>query len=204
MAEAMLDCAVCGTRKWKPMEGSHAEDLRIAGAAKLFCESCTRETYWLYSQHEEGSAAPRRTAEPPARVDPTALPADVPGAAAVLADASGGSQGPVRSMQTERRLGSDRRQRARRNQRRVSLQVPVRLRVSSPSAQFEEVTRTVNVCRSGIYIQTERPYSKGLPLYVAMNYSLRDPGMAGEQKATVVRVDAVPGSPAKGVAIQLH
>jgi hypothetical protein len=197
----MLDCAICGTRKWKDLEESHDEDLRMAGAARLFCESCTRETYWLYSQHAEGAAAPRRAAAPPTRVK------SANGSAEVLTPAGGEAvspQSPMRVMQTERRIGSDRRHRPRRAQRRVALQVPVRLRVSSPASQFEEVTRTVNVCRNGIYIQSERPYLKGVPLYVAMNYSPKEPGMASEQKATVVRVDASAGSAARGVAIQLH
>ena len=171
------------------MEEDHAEDLRISGAAKLFCESCTRETYWIYSQHSEGSVAPRRTADAPTE-----------GAASPAATA----QATPMRMQTERRVSSDRRGRVRRLQRRVALQVPVRVRVISAAQQFEEVTRTMNVSRSGIYIQSDRPYTKGLPIYVAMNYSSREPGMAGEQKATVVRVDSVPGSQSRGVAIQLH
>jgi hypothetical protein len=106
--------------------------------------------------------------------------------------------------QTERRVSTDRRGRVRRMQRRVALQVPVRVRVISAAQQFEEVTRTMNVSRSGIYIQSDKPYAKGTPIYVAMNYSAREPGMSGEQKATVVRVDSVPGSTSRGVAIQLH
>jgi PilZ domain len=198
MAGVMLDCAVCGARKWKPVEEAHAEDLRISGAAKLFCENCARETYWLYSQHSEGAMAPRRAGEQAARASA--------GSAAGASSASSTAEQatPMRSMQTERRVGIDRRARSRRTQRRVALQVPVRLRVISAASQFEEITRTMNVSRSGIYIQSERPYTKGLPIYVAMNYSAREPGMSGEQKATVVRVDSLPGSPGRGVAIQLH
>jgi hypothetical protein len=197
MSGAMLDCAICSTRKWKPLEEAHVEDLRLSGAARLFCESCTRETYWFYSQHSEGAAAPRRMAEPPSRS--TLVPSGSEPAVAAQEH-----QSPMRSMQTERRMATDRRSRARRVHRRVALQVPVRLRVSSAAAQFEEVTRTMNVCRNGIYIQTERPYSKGLPIYVAMNYSAREPGSTQEQRATVVRVDPIPGSTARGIAIQIH
>ena len=56
MSGAMLDCAMCGSRKWKDLEASHEEDLRMAGAARLFCESCTRDTYWFYSQHSDGAS----------------------------------------------------------------------------------------------------------------------------------------------------
>jgi hypothetical protein len=67
MSGAMLDCAICATRKWKELEPSHEEDLRMAGGARLFCECCARETYWFYSQHTEGASTAGRTAQPPAR-----------------------------------------------------------------------------------------------------------------------------------------
>jgi hypothetical protein len=200
MSGAMLDCAICAARKWKDLESAHEEDLRMAGAARLFCEGCTRETYWFYSQHGEGSSSAGRTAQPPSRSKASN------GTDEVSAAAIGGAspEAPMRVMQTERRVAVDRRNRARRAQRRVALQVPVRVRVNSPASQFEEVTRTVNVCRNGIYIQSERPYSKGAPIYVAMNYSQREPAMASEQKATVVRIDSSAGTPTRGVAIRLN
>jgi hypothetical protein len=205
MSGAMLDCAMCGSRKWKSLEDTHAEDLRISGAAKLFCEGCTRETYWMYSQHSDGAAAVRRTAEPPSRATITAAQgAETGGAPPPPGESAGGPTGPVRSMQTERRVATDRRGRARRSNRRVALQTPVRVRVISAASQFEEITRTMNVSRNGLYFQSERPYTKGLPIYVAMNYSSREPAVAPEQKATVVRVDSVPGSATRGIAIQMH
>jgi len=202
MSGAMLDCAICSTRKWKDLEASHEEDLRMAGAARLYCDGCARETYWFYSQHSEGASTAGRTAQPPARSKASS------GAVEVSASSSGeaavAAQTPQRVTQAERRTAADRRHRARRAQRRVALQVPVRLRVNSPASQFEEETRTVNVCRNGIYIQSERPYSKGAPLLVAMNYSPRQPDMTSEQSATVVRVDTLAGTAARGVAIQLR
>ncbi|MBI2820324.1 MAG: hypothetical protein HYX73_10120 [Acidobacteria bacterium] len=174
----------------------------MAGAARLFCESCTRDTYWFYSQHSEGASTAGRTAQPPARIKASNGAVEV--SASSSGEAAGSPQTPMRIMQAERRIGTDRRHRARRTQRRVALQVPVRLRVNSPASQFEEITRTVNVCRNGIYIQSERPYTRGAPLYVAMNYSPKETGILSEQKATVVRVDSTAGTPARGVAIQLH
>jgi hypothetical protein len=109
----------------------------------------------------------------------------------------------MRAMQADRRIAADRRGRARRLQRRVALQVPVRVRLNTAGSQFEEVTKTVNVSRNGIYIQSERPYGKGSPVYVAMNYSTREPAMNSEQKATVVRIDALAGTRARGIALQL-
>lgn len=201
MSGAMLDCAICASRKWKDLEASHEEDLRMAGAARLFCDGCTRETYWFYSQHSDGTSTAGRTAQPPSRRKSSNGGLEDPTPAS--SEAAGSPQTPMRVMQAERRIAADRRHRMRRGQRRVALQVPVRLRVSSPASQFEEITRTVNVCRNGIYIQSERPYAKGAALYVAMNYSPKEPGMASEQKATVVRVDPSAGAPARGVAIQL-
>jgi hypothetical protein len=195
---------MCGTRKWKSLEETHTEDLRISGAAKLFCESCTRETYWTYSQHSEGNSAVRRIAEPSSRTMTSAVGGAEAGAAAAADEPAGCQQGPVRSMQTERRVASDRRGRTRRTNKRVALQTPVRVRVISAASQFEEVTRTMNVSRNGLYFQSDRPYTKGLPIYVAMNYSPREPAVAAEQKATVVRVDSVPGTATRGIAIQLQ
>jgi hypothetical protein len=189
----MLECVICNGRKWKSLEAAHEEDLRLSGAARLFCDGCTRETYWLYSRNDAGAAPVRRTAEPPMRAESQA-PSPAPPAA----------EPAPRSVQTERRVGSDRRGRSRRANRRVALQVPVRVRVMSAGSQFEEVTRTVNVCRNGLYIQSERQYAKGLPIYVAMNYSAKEPSMAAEQKATVVRVDSVPGVRSHGIAIQMQ
>ena len=202
MSGAMLDCAICSTRKWKDLEASHEEDLRMAGAARLFCDSCTRETYWFYSQHSDGASTAGRTAQPPARIKASSGAVEV--SASSGGEAAGSPQPPLRVMQAERRIAAERRHRARRAQRRVALQVPVRLRVNSPASQFEEVTRTVNVCRNGIYIQSEQLYAKGAPIYVAMNYSPQQPDMSPEQKATVVRVDSTAGAPSRGIAIQLH
>jgi hypothetical protein len=204
MSGAMLDCAICSTRKWKDLAPSNEEDLRMAGAARLFCDICTRETYWFYSRHSEGASTAGRTAQPPSRSKASSGTAEASASGDASGEASGSPQTPMRVMQTERRIVTERRHRARRAQRRVALQVPVRLRVNSPASQFEELTKTVNVCRNGIYIQSERPYAKGAPIFVAMNYSPRQPSMTPEQNATVVRVDSVPGAAARGVAIQLH
>ena len=197
MSEAMLDCAICSTRKWMSLEPAAAEDLQGAWAARLYCDGCGRETYWLYAQSDSGAAPQRKAPEPPPLV--AAEPASFVAEASPARREEG-----LRSCQTERRLGGERRQRSRRGQRRVALQLPVRIRVNSLGAQFEEAARTLNVCRNGIYFQTERPYATGLPAYVALNYSARDTGPVAEQRGTVVRVDTIPGSPARAVAIQLH
>ena len=197
MSEGMLDCALCSARRWMSLGPAAAEELRSAGAARLYCDGCGRETYWIFTQSHSGAAPQRKAPEPPplASAEPDSLAAQTPPAPREEA---------LRSCQTERRLGTERRQRSRRGQRRVALQLPVRVRVNSPGAQFEETARTLNVCRNGIYFQTERPYTKGLPAYVALNYSARDASPVPEQRGTVVRVDTIAGSPARAVAIKLH
>ena len=204
MAGAMLDCAVCGTRKWQTFEAEHGEELRQAGATRLPCSSCARETYWYYAQHDSGAAPERKApAPPPSAVEAPASAME--SAADPAAERGSAKQETLRSHQSERRTGLERRARPRRGNRRVALQMPVRIRASSRAAQFEEVTRTVNVSRNGIYLQSEQPYSKGLQTLVVLNYSAREGGAMTEQKGTVVRVvDSEGGARARGVAIQLQ
>lgn len=203
MAGAMLDCAICSTRKWQTLEPAGGEELRQAGATRLYCSTCDRETYWLYSQHDPGSSTERRTYPPPAALAEDSAAADA-GAGAPTSEGGNVKPGTVRSYQIERRTGPERRHHPRRGHRRVALQMPVRIRANTQAAPFEEVTRTVNVCRNGIYFQSERPYSKGLAALVALNYSPREPGSLAEQKGTVVRVDSEPGARVRGVAIHLQ
>ena len=200
MSGALLDCAVCNSRKWTNLESKSVDELHSSGATKLFCDNCGNYTYWLFSQNGNGSDPQRREPEPASRI--AAGIAETP-------HSNGGAevrQDPImRLYQPERRRGDeDRRDGLRRTDRRVALQLPVKLRVNSNEAQFEEVTRTLNVCHTGIYVQTERPYSKGQVTYVALNYSPQESGRVAEQRGTVVRVDSFAGSKAKGVAIQLH
>ena len=196
MSGATLDCVVCRTRHWRNLEADAAEEVRSTGATKLFCDNCARYTYWLFSENDSEAVPQRKEREPVSVGVGEAPPAN--GVTAVLRSEM------MRLYQPERRKVAERRGGVRRTERRVALQLPVRLRVNTNGAQFEEVTRTVNVGRNGIYFQTERPYSKGLPTFVALHYSPREPGLLTEQKGTVVRVDSSPGSPARGVAIQLH
>lgn len=204
MTGAMLDCAVCSTRKWQTFEPAHEDELRLAGATRLYCSNCAHETYWLYSQHDSGAAPERRAPEPPPSSAEDSSTATEASASAPPAEKGNGKQETMRSSQSERRNGLERRARPRRTNRRVALQMPVRIRVSTQASQFEEVTRTVNVSRNGIYFQTERPYTMGLPTHVALNYSPHASGPLSEQKGTVVRVDSEAGSRTRGVAIQLQ
>src|SRR5581483_6943940 len=103
----------------------------------------------------------------------------------------------------ERRAGADRRQALNRVNGRVQLRIPVRVRVSSGGLHFDEITETLNVSRTGVYIKSQRPYQKGIGTHVTLHYSPSNPGMGIEQPGTVVRVDPDPDNRQKGVAIVL-
>lgn len=187
MPGAMLECAVCTGQKFHQLNEDNLEELRNSGAVSLVCETCHRKTYWLYGAHGGVST-------------PAAVKASEIMSMSSLAPRN--SQESSRMYQPERRLNQERRSISRRHTRRVALQLPVRLRVSAMNGKFEEVTRTINTSRTGIYLQSEHPYTKGASALVAMNYNPREAGMTMDQIATVVRVDSIPGSHMRGVALQ--
>ncbi|MBI4443812.1 MAG: PilZ domain-containing protein [Acidobacteria bacterium] len=113
-------------------------------------------------------------------------------------------QEAVKAFQPERRAGEDRRAALQRNHHRVPLRLPIRVRVKSFNLQFEEVTSTINVCRTGVFFYSSHPYSKGVRAFVTLHYVPNEPGSTMELPGTVVRVDSNPGSDARGVAIQLN
>jgi hypothetical protein len=66
---------------------------------------------------------------------------------------------------------------------------------------FADVCETLNVSRTGIYFSTEQGYEVGEKVEVVMPYH---PDSAGIQvPGRIVRIDKLPGTPRKGVAIQL-
>ena len=189
MPGAMLECAVCTGQKFHQLNESNLDELRNSGAVRLVCETCHRKTYWLYGAH--GGVATPAALKASEIMSMSSIPARAAGEGAKL-------------YQPERRISQDRRGIARRRSRRVALQLPVRVRVNAMSGRFEEVTRTINTSKTGIYFQTEQPYSKGATALVAMNYNPREVGMTMDQPATVVRVENIPGSHLRGVAMQFH
>ena len=201
MAEGMLDCVVCGTRKWQTFEGTKAEELRLAGATRLPCSVCRADTYWTFSQNERRQSQDRRkepvAPRPPELNFPIVALKPPP-------DKEFYRQAAIQAFQTERRTGVDRRQEVQRNHHRLPLQLPIRVRVQSFNLQFEEVTNTVNVCRTGVFFYSPRPYSKGVRAFITLNYVQHDPIPNLEHSGTVVRVESNPRSESKGVAIQLY
>jgi hypothetical protein len=75
------------------------------------------------------------------------------------------------------------------------------LRVRSLQFGFEEVTTTVNVSRGGVYFLSERAYGIGQQVKVQLNYNSGGTDTL-EQSAEVARVQTMPGSFKKGVALK--
>ena len=207
MAEAMLDCTLCWTRKWQSFEGPSAEELRLAGATKLPCSICNTSTYWAFSQHDSDRRLFNDRRKEPEMLRTEAMPTAGAREGISLAPPPNKEfyrQEAMKAIQPERRTGADRRACVQRNHHRVPLRLPIRVRVKSFNLQFEEVTNTINVCRTGVFFYSPNPYSKGVRALVTLHYVPNEPGSTMELPGTVVRVDSKPGSDAKGVAIQLN
>ncbi|OFV99963.1 MAG: hypothetical protein A3F68_01400 [Acidobacteria bacterium RIFCSPLOWO2_12_FULL_54_10] len=204
MAEAMLECAVCSTRKWQSFGAANAEELRLAGATRLSCPLCNVDTYWTFAENDRRANNDRR--KQPELLKPQQVDLQ-PGTEKVAFQPPPNrehfQQEAARMFQPEHRASVDRRQTPQRGHYRVPLRLPIRIRVSSFNVQFEEVASTVNVCRTGILFHSTRPYSKGILAYVTLNYSPSDPS-AIEHAGTVVRIDSNPSSENRGIAIQLQ
>lgn len=81
--------------------------------------------------------------------------------------------------------GAERRERERRTEKRLSVQVPIRIR--SPEGNVE-VTKTVNLSASGARFLSAHDYSKGAMVFVAAPY--REGEDAIEMRATIEHVEA--------------
>lgn len=204
MAEAMLDCVICGGRKWRTLEPEFAEELRTTGATRGQCDICKRETYWKVADYGRRSGRDRRS--PSEDIKPQVVNTEL-GVERVALQAPPdravyrhtGAQIVVQ----ERRAGSDRRQVFNRQNGRVPLRILVRVRVQGGGFHFDEVTETINVSRTGLYFKSSRPYQKGLNARVTLHYSPANPMSGIEQPGTVVRIDPDPDMRHRGVAIVL-
>jgi hypothetical protein len=205
MAEAMLDCVVCSTRKWRDLDLAKAGELRAAGAVLLSCELCRRETYWKASDHGRRAGSERRSHSEP--VNPAAfervLGSDRVTMQAPL-DKDMYRKAAAGMLEEDRRTGDERRQAFQRGHDRVPLRLPIRVRVNGKGAHFEEQTLTLNVSRHGVYFRSRMPYEKGIAAYLVLNYSPMNPASNIEQPATVVRVESPSGDGTRGIGVLIQ
>lgn len=92
----------------------------------------------------------------------------------------------------------------RRDKRRARIAQPVRVRPSEPIPNgFDEVRATINVCRNGLYFDTERnSYEPGMRLFITFPYHQEASAINLEYIGRVVRVDKLASGRA-GVAVHL-
>src|SRR5574337_629189 len=83
---------------------------------------------------------------------------------------------PKREVAIERRL-----------HHRVPLTLPVRLRWAGPFGQTIEVSRTRDISRSGVLVESAQPHTPGASLWVTFPYDPTFPDDASEFAARVVR-----------------
>ncbi|MBI2815908.1 MAG: PilZ domain-containing protein [Acidobacteria bacterium] len=202
MSDAMLECVVCGSRKWRQLEFSKANELATSGAVLLACEGCRHETYWKTSDYGRRGGTERRA--PTEAIHPEAVDRILRG------ERAGVQAPPDRDMYrkaaagivlADRRTGADRRQSFQRGHDRVPLRLPIRVRVNSRGAYFEEQNTTLNVSRHGVYFRSRLPYEKGLLAYLILNYSSQNPTANIEQPATVMRVEPPGGDGTRGIGV---
>lgn len=92
----------------------------------------------------------------------------------------------------------------RRRKRRSRVSTPVRVRPSEPIPNgFDEVRVTINICRDGLYFDTDHQgYRKGLRLFITLPFEEGPNAMSLEYIGEVVRVDRLPDG-RHGVAVHL-
>lgn len=205
MADTMLDCVMCGGRKWRALELEQVNELKESGAVLLVCDSCRRSTYWRPSENGRRAGKDRRWQ--PEAIRPDAVERILGGervASQPPPDKEKYRTAAVAIYEAERRSGDDRRQAFQRSHDRVPLQLAIRVRVNTRGLRFEEKTNTMNVSREGVYFRSRLPYQKGLSVHVALNYSATDPASNIENPATVVRIEPPAGDGTKGVGLLLQ
>lgn len=88
----------------------------------------------------------------------------------------------------------------RRTHGRNKLRLPIRVRGVLESGPVDEITRTDNVAKGGLYFLSDQPYFKGVSLQVMYPYWSTPGAINHEYRAQVVRLDE--REKRKGVAIK--
>ncbi|MDA2913084.1 PilZ domain-containing protein [Acidobacteriia bacterium AH_259_A11_L15] len=89
----------------------------------------------------------------------------------------------------------------RRTHKRNKLRMPIRVHGMLTEGPVEEITRTENVAKGGVYFLSQNPYFKGAHLQVMYPYWSTPGAINSEYPAEVVRVDEREGG-RKGVAVK--
>jgi hypothetical protein len=200
---AMLECSVCEARKSQQLGEPQLQALSVAGACQILCESCGRPTYWSYVSHERRSGFDRRLFPKPLEPPPPPPKQAAPAAPRKGMPTMDEYRELARSALIDKRTQTERREGLKRNIRRVPLELPVRLRVvDGPAVRWEEVTRTSNVSKGGVYIQSEKSYRVGMRVFVALNFADMVLGGPLEQPGEIVRIDEIPQSNMRGIAVK--
>lgn len=205
MTSAMLECTLCRMRRSQLMSEQQFNGLHSTGCALFYCDTCRNNTFWCYADYDRRSARDRRVGFPDPAADlERALhhrsnDGRMPGLEPLAGDLQGQAAAKPRPAAPQARTPADRRAEQQRGNRRIALGLPVHVRAGRP--EFEERTNTVNVCKGGIYIHSDKPFQKDMPCYIVLNYEQSALAPAMEQKGRVVRIDMHPLRPHKGIAI---
>ena len=84
---------------------------------------------------------------------------------------------------------------------RNKLHMPIRVRGILSEGPVDEITRTDNVAKGGVYFLSDKPYFKGAALQVMYPYWSTPGAINHEYPAEVVRLDEKEGRP-KGIAVR--
>jgi hypothetical protein len=79
-----------------------------------------------------------------------------------------------------------------REQRRVRMRLPVRLRWTTPFGQKIEFGETIDVSRRGLLVSSKQPHTAGVPLWVTFPYDSTLGDGQPEMSARIVRCKEVP------------
>ena len=170
----------------------------------MACETCKRATTWKFADYGRRSGMDRRRDFGVPRLQTVNnVPGTLRGSFRPSPDQDEFRQPGVPIIQHERRSFSGRRQTVLRQRDRVPMQVPIRIRCDNLDDRLEEITETINVSPRGVYFKSTRPYSTGVTVYIALNYSATNPGSNIDMLGSVVRVDP-PAIPADTNGIAVH
>jgi hypothetical protein len=196
--EATLDCQQCGTRASEDLDVEQLRELQIEGAVLLSCRRCASAQQFSYARFDRRGGRERRrgvrhrAATPPLAAVSTSVAA---------------SDDPLAHI--DRSLFLDRRDDERRNEqqrrhRRVPLRVPVRLTAHSHEFAFSEQAVTLNVSGGGVYFHLDRHVPENLPVSLELGEAGLLLGGSTARHGVVVRVEQLPVTGRRGVAIKLN